>query len=230
MQKSIHLEEFNGPLDLLLQLIENKELEITKVAIAEVAEQFLQYLDEVEERSPEELADFLVVATQLLLLKSQALLPYLQMDEEEDVGDLEAQLRMYKKYLDATKVIYALYMSGLTLFPKNAKPMEVVFRPDPHVNAGRLKAFFEDVLGRLEPVVKLPNLAVATVMTLREKFCQIQEMLEKKIKLNFQDLLSGNGDRGEVVITFLALLELIKKQSICVVQDKPMADITIEKM
>jgi len=82
--KDIKLENFSGPLDLLLHLIEEKQMDITTVSLSSVTEQFLAYLQEIDERSPEELASFLVVATKLLLLKSQALLPFLQVEEEEN--------------------------------------------------------------------------------------------------------------------------------------------------
>jgi segregation and condensation protein A len=82
----------------------------------------------------------------------------------------------------------------------------------------------------LEPVVRIPKAAMAKVVTLREKFYQIQEMLEKQAKLHFTELLSESNDRAEVVVTFLALLELVKQRTVTVVQDKAFSDITIEKI
>ena len=230
MEKSISLDQFHGPLDLLLQLIEGEQLQVTNIAIAEVTEQFLLYLDDIEETRPDELADFLVVATKLLLLKSYALLPYLQLDEEEDPNELEAQLKMYKKYVDGMKKIEAMVAQQNILFTRKATNQPLGFYPPEECETDQLRKAFVQVLERLEPVVKIPKSAVEKVMTMREKFCDIQKKLEKKITLGFQDLIADSKDRAEVVVTFLALLELIKRQSICVRQENPQSEITIEKV
>ncbi len=230
MEKPIELDNFHGPLDLLLQLVEANELAITEISIASVAEQFLKYLHDVEEYRPEELADFLVVATKLLLLKSHALLPYLHMEEEEDPGELAAQLRMYKTYADATKLIEAQIARATFLYPKNATQRPLGFFPPHESSAAELRSYFVDVLKRLEPVVRIPKTALAKVVTLREKFCQIQELLEREAKLRFKELLSAAHDRAEVVVTFLALLELVKQQAVCARQTDSFSEITIEKM
>lgn len=230
MEKPIELDNFHGPLDLLLQLIEANELQITDISIASVAEQFLAYLQDIEEYHPEELADFLVIATKLLLLKSHALLPFLHLEEEEDPGELAAQLKMYKKYADATKLVEAQIQKALFLYPKKATPPQPGFFPPQGLGSEQLHQYFADVLQRLEPVVRIPKSAMAKVVTLREKFCQIQDLLEKQAKLHFTELLSESNDRAEVVVTFLALLELVKQQSVCVSQKKAFSDITIEKV
>ncbi|MFH1426151.1 MAG: segregation/condensation protein A [Candidatus Kerfeldbacteria bacterium] len=230
MNKCIEIEHFSGPLDLLLQLIEEKELEITTISIADVTEQFLEYLQSVEECRPEEMADFLVIATKLLLIKSYALLPYLQLDEEEDPHELETQLKMYKKYVEAMKVVEEMLEQKQLLYVKKAaRSRQVVFREPEGVNDKMLHDYFTDVLKSLEPVVKIPKAALQQVKTVRERFCEIQDMLEKKMRLHFHDLLADSNDRSEVVVTFLALLELVKKQSICVTQKHALDEIIIEK-
>ncbi len=230
MNKDIHLDHFSGPLDLLLQLIEQKEMDITTVSITSVTEQFLSHLDEVEDRNPEELADFLVMATRLLLLKSHALLPYLYLEEEPDSGQLAAQLRMYKAYVDAMGGLEQLIARHEYLHPRQSvAPQEVVFRAPESVGVKELKQFFVEVLERLEPVVKIPKTAMQKVLSLREKLCQIEELIESQVKLRFKELLADSDDREEVVVTFLALLELVKKQAVCISQEKLFSDITIEK-
>jgi len=231
MDKDIALQNFHGPLDLLLQLIEANELQITEVSIASVAEQFLAYLATIEEHRPEELADFLVIATKLLLLKSHALLPFLHLEgEEEDPGELAAQLRMYKKYADATKLIEEALAKSTFLYPKKATPQQPGFFPPQSLGVSQLHDYFVEVLQRLEPVVRIPKAAMAKVVTLREKFFQIQELLQKEAKIHFTELLSESNDRAEVVVTFLALLELVKQQTVTVQQRESFADITIEKI
>src|SRR3989344_5157057 len=102
---SFRLEQFEGPLDLLLQLIEQQELDITTVSLAKVTDQYLQYLEELERIVPEEVADFLLVASKLIYLKSKYLLPDLAVADEQDSGDLERQLKMYRQFYEASKVM-----------------------------------------------------------------------------------------------------------------------------
>lgn len=232
MKKELQLEHFQGPLELLLQLIEQRKMEITQISIAQVTEQFLKYLDEVPDRSPEELADFLVVATRLLLLKSQALLPYLEITEEEDPCELETQLKMYKKYADAAGGVENMLARRIFLYERQPGNYYVAagFYPPANLQIAQLRAAFGDVLAWIEPVVKIPRSAIAKVITMREKFCQIQELLEKKLKSSFHELVVDRADRVEVVVTFMAILELVKQQAICARQDELFADITIEKI
>lgn len=233
MNKPLELDNFSGPLDLLLQLIENREMDITEVSLREVTEQFLMYLEEVEESPAHELADFLVVATKLLLIKSQALLPFLEVEEEQDPDELAAQLKMYKKYAEATVAIEERIAQQLFLYPKKAvkqQQRDVSFHPPEGTTDARLRELFVDVLQRLEPVVRIPKAAMQKVMTLREKFTQIHSLLERSVKLNFEQLLVDAKDPAEVVVTFLAVLEMVKQRSVAVRQDDPFATITIEKM
>lgn len=233
MPKDVQLHNFSGPLDVLLQLIETQELPITEVALADVAEQFLAYLQEIEERHPEELADFLVVATRLLLLKSQALLPYLHPDEEEeDPNELAAQLRMYKRYAQATAQIQALIDAQRFLYPKRhvQRMPEIAFAPPSGIGAPQLRFLFVDVLARLEPIVKISKAAIAKVLSLREKIGQLQQMFSAHTSLRFDELLADAEDREEVVVTFLAVLELVKQQTVAVKQEGAFANIHIQKV
>ena len=233
MEKPIQLENFSGPLDLLLQLIEDEKLAICDVSLSQVTEQFLSYLEEVQECLPEELADFLVIATRLLLLKSNALLPYLNLEEEEDPGELAAQLRMYKKYAEATHFIEDLLQQRLFLYGKKVvkQPMrEVEFHPPVSVGNEQLRQLFVDVLEKLEPVVRIPKTALQKVVTLREKLGQIQGLLERQITMNFREMLADADDREEVVVTFLAILELVKQQTVHVRQNQSFTEIIVEKI
>jgi segregation and condensation protein A len=109
--KDIQLDQFEGPLNLLLKLIEDQELDITQISLAEVADQYLKLLHTQESWSADELADFLVIAAKLVLLKSKVLLPSLQLTDEEegDARELERQLKLLKSYLDASKHVEKLH-------------------------------------------------------------------------------------------------------------------------
>ncbi|MEK7539826.1 MAG: ScpA family protein [Patescibacteria group bacterium] len=232
MGVSYKLQQFEGPLDVLLRLIEDEQLTITDVSLAQVTEQFMQYLQQIEQRYPEELADFLVVATRLLLLKSQALLPYLVIEEEEDPNQLTRQLKIYKAYVDAMKYVAARLASKAFLYQRTSSLLSgigPVFAPPPDTSADVLREVFEQVLDELAPVVRIPKAAIEKVVSLREKICHITDLIEKEAQLSFKHLMSTAGSKTEVVITFLALLELIKQRVVCVSQDKPFSDIVIQK-
>ena len=146
MAHIIKLEKFEGPLDLLLQLIESADLDITEVAIAQVADQFMEYLGQVEEKRPEELADFLVVASRLILIKSRVLLPSLHLEEENDAVILENQLKIYKEYYEASKKIEDILASKKVLFAREKvlSKLESVFNPPADLGGDKMKKIFLD--------------------------------------------------------------------------------------
>lgn len=230
MKTDLTLDNFSGPLDVLLQLVEDKELPITDVALASVTEQFLQYVDRAETTHPEELADFLVIATKLLLIKSAALLPYLQLDDDADPGELAAQLKMYKRYVDAMHGLEQRIAGKPFLYGRKAVKQQVQsFSPPIDVGAIELRQLYVDVLARLEPVVRIPKAALERVVTLRQKVMQIQQLLSNRAQVGFDDLLADASNPADIVVTFMAVLELVKQQSASVVQDKTFSRITLKK-
>ncbi len=102
MNAEFILEQFTGPLDLLLSLIDGQKLNISELSLSNVTEQFLNHLDKIENKKPEELADFLVIATRLLFIKSNRLLPQFTLEEDEGPS-LEDQLRVYRAFVEASK-------------------------------------------------------------------------------------------------------------------------------
>ena len=230
MDYKIKLEKFSGPLDLLLQLIEQKQMDITQVAIGEVTDQYLAYLDDTKDISATELADFLVVATKLLVIKSKLLVPQLSDDEEDSAEQLEAQLKMYKEYLDASKIIEKMLNAGNILFSRErlAVNFEPAFSPPPSLSAQNLMEIYLEILGRIDYVVNLPQRVMKRAVTLKETVNNIREALSKFKTMNFREMLAGAHDRTEVVVSFMALLELIKSGEIAVTQGGVFDDIMIE--
>ncbi len=231
MKKELHLDNFSGPLPVLLELIQAKQLDITTVSLAQVADQFLEHLQAIEDRHPEELAAFLVVATKLLLLKSRALLPLLQPEPDEDPGSLALQLKMYQRYAQATETVEGLLLAGRRLFARRpTKPQRMAEFVSPHLQTGELYDLFVHVLRRLAPVVRIPKAVLSKTISLREKITQLQTILAQAEKIQFRQLLADVSDRGEVVVTFLAVLELVRQQSITVYQSQIGEEIIVEKL
>jgi len=231
MTYKIKLEQFEGPLDLLLQLIEQEEMDISKVSLANVTEQYLRYLNESPDISTEELADFLVVAAKLLLIKSRTLLPQLQIDDE-DGTDLEQQLKIYKEFYEASKNLHKKILKRKFLFSRERSVVliEKVFNPPKSITTDKLKFLFEGILRELEPWVNLPREVMVKAISIRERIANIQEMMAREATLSFKNLLKSSKNKTDVIVTFLALLELVKQRTIAVVQDKVFEDIVVKKV
>lgn len=227
-----NLEQFQGPLDLLLQLIEGQKLDISQVSLAEVTDQYLSYLDQLQDIAAEDLADFLVIATKLLVIKSKLLLPQLADDEEDSAEQLEAQLRMYRDYQEASKLIEKMLGEEKFSFSRErvAILLQTTFSPPASVTADLLREIFSEVVKRVDYVVNLPQKVMEKVVSLTEMVSGIRERIKMMGKFSFHHLLSGAKTRGDVVVCFMALLELIKVGEIAVNQKGVFDEIEVEKV
>jgi segregation and condensation protein A len=227
----IKLQEFEGPLDLLLSLIEDEKMDITKVSLARVADQFMEYLHSSPLMQTGEMADFLLVASKLLLIKSKILIPSLEIDNEE-AGSLEKQLKIYKEYYEAAKIIRAKLKEGNFMFSR-AKQLQVFtprFYPPVGVKLSALAEIFKKALIRLEPIVNLPTQMMKRTISIREKIKHISDLILTKFSLSFRQLLGQGGDRTEVIVSFLAILELVKQRTVSAEQGELFSDITVKKI
>ncbi|MBU1132297.1 segregation/condensation protein A [Patescibacteria group bacterium] len=227
---SIKTQKFNGPLDLLLQLIEEKKMEITDIALSEVTEQYLEYLEKLTDKDAEELSDFLVVAARLLLRKSRAILP--MPEEEEELDDLEKQLKLYREFVEASKKVSALILQENFSFSRSKPPEKqiVEFSPPEKVSCDEMKKVFLSVLKKLDPLVKLPRQMIEKTVSLRQKILEIRDFLGQKKKFGFKELMKNAKNKTEVIMNFLAILELLKQQQLSVRQRNIFEDIMIEKI
>ncbi len=226
----VQLEEFAGPLDLLLQLIETQELDITKVSLAQVADQFIEHMKRLESTDPEEVADFLVVVAKLLYIKSKALLP--SIDLEEEGVDLEKQLKLYKAFVDASKGIAALIKEGNFNYVRERFPEEIArgFQPPENVNAAKLALLYASVLKRLEPLFVLPKKVIEKTIHIHEKIQHIKDIITREATSSFQKVISGASSKTEKIVSFLAMLELVKQRIITVEQEQLFEDIVIKRV
>lgn len=229
----VKVEKFEGPLDLLLQLIEQNKLDITEVSLAQVTEQYLQTLHASKEHiSAGILADFLVIAAKLLILKSKALLPYLM--EEEDEGELELaeQLRIYRQYYEASKAISKMIAKKRFSFsrPKLFVSEELGFHPPLGVTTRRLYKIFQEILREIGPFIDLPKSIVRKTIHITEKIQRIRDVITREARISFSKLLAESKNRTEIIVSFLALLELVKQKIVAIRQDHLFQDIYIEKI
>jgi segregation and condensation protein A len=226
----VNIEHFEGPLDLLLQLVEQDELEISKLSLANLADQFVQYMN-AQAVPPEELADFLVIASKLVYMKSQLLLPGFSDQELEEGPDLESQLRQYQLFVAAARQLDAIWLSGRRSFARGTSPMrrrEVKFVPPPNVDMETLKGIMQRVIARLEPIINLPKAAVRRAVSLHDRIRDLFTRIKKHATMTFHSFLKDATHKEEAVVSFLALLELIKQRFVTVDQQDIFRDIDIK--
>lgn len=231
---ALRLPAFEGPLDLLLHLIERRELDVTAVSLLEVTEQYLAHLRAGDRIDVARLAEFIAIGARLLLLKSRALLPRPPEEEdgaeEEDAEALVAALRDYKRYRDVAGELRSRGDAGRS-YRREAPPPE---RPPGSgldgVEVEALAAVFRGVLERFaaEQASQAPPVPRERVR-LRERIELLVARLEEERRLSFRRLLEGSRSRLQVVVDFLAVLELIKAGFVEATQSVPFGDIELER-
>jgi segregation and condensation protein A len=230
--KSVKVAQFEGPLDLLLNLIEQRQLDITQIALAEVTEQFLQYIKQLDHIDPTVLADYLAIAAKLLVIKSKAILPTLEIEpEEEDAAiDLEAKLLLYKQFKEVAKYLKKLDNRRKQGFSRSLTFEEKIsFFPDPNITTQELHSAILTVLSGLKELDNLPKAKVKEAISIQEKINHLQSHLSQQVETKLSDLLKSAKNKSEVIITFLALLELIKQKIFVAEQETLFADVVIKK-
>ncbi len=216
---SFRLPEFEGPLDLLLQLIEHREMDITRVSLAVVADQYLEMISAPGAIELSALADYLIIAAKLILIKSRMLLPQpaaLAGEGEEVTGDdLVRQLREYKMFKQAAGFLRERQQKGLRTYPRLAPP------PRPQPTAWRLEGVRPEDLAhalmrtlKTRPTLPQGTLAVPLSVSIDQEIHKIIEITTRRPSVRFSHLLDRAQTRVEIIVTFLAILELIKRRQV----------------
>jgi segregation and condensation protein A len=228
---TVQLPVFEGPLDLLLHLIERAELDITRVALAQVTDQFLGYLRTMQERRMDLAASFVVVAARLLQIKSEALLPRPPEREagEEDPGDaLARQLRLYKMFKDVALLLHHREESGLRTFVRLAPPPKVPPRLDwSRISLEALQQAAQEVLTVRPEAPQLGTMVAPPTVTIRDQIRRIVQNIRGEGRAVFQRMMRGVETRIEVVVAFLAMLELVKRRQVIARQTDLFGEIEI---
>jgi segregation and condensation protein A len=231
---SIHLPVFEGPLDLLLRLIEREELDITSVALAQVTAQYLERLADLEQRQTKDLADFLVVAAKLVLIKSAVLLPRSSRPDPEDatrdVGqELVQQLQIYRRFKEIAGILHQREAEGLRSYIRlSLQPRPA---PDPDLSEMTLQGLRALAKEALAVASALPVSRVVSpvVVTIEEQIDLIEHQLSQHLQIEFGGLLSQATTRIEVIVTLWAVLELIKRDRVRVRQEHLFGPIFIQR-
>ena len=231
---SVNLPVFEGPLDLLLRLIEQEQLDITTVALAQVTDQFLEHLERIPEKPAAELAGFLVVAAKLLQIKSEALLPRppeRDPGEEDPAEALARRLMLYRQFKGAAAELATREKEGLRTYLRLSHEPPVV---DEQLDLGglglnELRAAMLDALTDSPEGPNLEQAAEPPKIRIRDKIRWIIDLMEREQHVSFNSLLSSAASRLDIVVSFLALLELVKDRTVIASQAEPFADIELSR-
>lgn len=230
----IDLPVYNGPLDLLLHLIDREELDITAVSLSHVTQQYLEQIELLKKDRIDNLIDFLVVAARLMVIKSRALLPkspvqFGEDEEEEDPAEaLLRQLRQYKRFKQAAEWFQTREEAGLRTYLRVAPPPKLDGRLDmTGITVDTLMAALTAVLDRQENIEESVTIIQPRRLTIESQINRLRRRIKQQQSFMFHDILSRKVNRVEISVTLLALLELIKRHELSAVQPEPFGPIEI---
>lgn len=228
---SVKTEEFEGPLELLIELVEKRKLLINNISLASVTDEYMGRVAKMQEQSLPHTAQFVALAATLLLIKSKSLLPTLNLTAEEEgsIEDLEERLRLYQLYRDIGLDMQSQFGKRVLYEPEYQPPRETVFLPDGYCTMTALSEAMERVVHSLptQKPVK-PRATVKPTITLEEMMDNLQRRIERQFKISFFDITAEEPERKTVIVGFLAILELFKQGTVLVTQVSRFENIEIE--
>jgi segregation and condensation protein A len=231
MSFTIKTHSFEGPLDLLLDLIEKRKLFINDISLAKVTDDFITHIKSFDNMPMGESAHFILVASTLLLIKSKSLLPQLELTDEEqgDIHDLETRLKIYKRIKEASVHVSALFGEEIIFGQSHARPVNPVFTPDAEFTLERALYSLKDLINRLPKKEKVPHTIVKKVISLEEMIGTLTTRITSHLRMSFREFTKEHKEnRVNVIVSFLAMLELVKQGVVNVTQEKNFDDIHME--
>lgn len=244
---TVKQQSFEGPLDVLLSLIEKRKLFINDISLAKVADDYLAHVKQLENFPIADSANFILVASTLVLIKSKSLLPNLELSEDEkgDIADLERRLKIYRRIKDLSMGVKAIFGKKVMFAPEPRK-IEPIFSPDNSMSVPVFLSAIKSVLKSLPKKEFLPKAVVAKVMSLEDMITHLTKRVTDSLRISFREFSksgkpacalaceytqAGHADRENkvhVIVSFLAMLELVKQGIISVAQEKHFDDIVME--
>jgi segregation and condensation protein A len=230
-QFSFKTNVFEGPLELLIELVEKRKLLINDISLAAVTDEYIERVTAMQEQSLPHTAHFVVLAATLLLIKSKSLLPTLELTSEEEgaIDDLEERLQRYQIFRRAADVIAASFGHASLYTPELTPPRVPIFKPDHYCSQFEMAEAMTRVLANLpKPEIK-PPVHVKPTISLEAMMERLKTRIEQQFKMSFFDLTRSEPERKVIIVGFLAILELIKQGNVLVMQTERFADIYIEQ-
>ena len=227
----IKTEEFEGPLELLLDLVEKRKLFVNDISLAQVADDYIAHLKQFEKMPVDFVSNFLIVAATLVLIKSKSLLPTLSLTPEEtqDIEELEARLKEYQRIRELSLHVKKLFGTNILFQKGQMRTREAVFVPSKEIEITGIFSAMRDVIARFPKKVALPKVVVKKVISLEEMMNRLTTRITSSLKMGFREFAGvGKEEKVNVIVSFLAMLELVKQGILAVTQEHPDADIHME--
>lgn len=227
---------FEGPLELLLELIERRKLFINDISLAEVADEYISYVEKVDEFPVRDVAQFVLIASTLVLIKSRSLLPEftLSPEEEADIKDLERRLVLYKRAQELSREVRDLFGKRILFAPQaENRPREARFAPHASITPSSLKEAVDRILASLPKTEVLKRAVVEKIMSLEDMIGNLTERIQGALTMRFKDFAKSHGKGGReekltTIVGFLAMLELVKRGVLAVKQHESFSDIEMQ--
>ncbi|KND49647.1 MAG: segregation and condensation protein A [Parcubacteria bacterium C7867-008] len=225
---TIQASGHEGPLELILELIEKRKLQVNELSLSQVTDDFITYVRSHEAFPMEDASNFIGVAATLLLIKSRSLIPELELstDEEQDVDDLKRRLEQYEKAREASRVLGQLFGRNVMVSAGDRVP-EVMFAPSRDLTLEALQVALGNALNALEKEEKLPEVRVKPTISLEDMMDSLKRRVEHAMTMSFKEFTGDKAERVEMIVSFLALLELVKQGHVETEQFGTFGDIRI---
>ncbi len=227
LEYKVKTSVYEGPLDLLLDLIEKRKLFVNDVSLSQVTDDFIKYIESHEEFPIGESAEFIVIASTLMLVKSRSLLPMLELTDEEEssIEDLENRLQIYSKVKELSVGLKSIFGKQIIFEKTPSKSTVVVFSPDSKTNKEELLSALNRVVESLPKKESIPKAVVRKMISLEETIEKLAERISKGMKMKFKDFSGHKGgqvtyeEKVMIIVGFLAMLELVKRGALRVNQE-----------
>jgi segregation and condensation protein A len=234
---SVKTSSFEGPFDVLLDLIEKRKLFINDISLSQVTDDFLGYIRRMEKTEPSVLSGFIVVAATLILIKSRSLLPNftLTKEEEKEAGDLGRRLALYRLFVDLGESVRKRFGKKVSYEKKIVNATEPIFVPSQLVTTMSMRDAALSVIRSIPKVEKLPEVEVKKVMSIEEMLVRLTDRMQNAMTSSFKQFVgvgkpANKEEKVLVIVGFLAMLELVRQGIMDVLQGDMFGDIEMSKL
>jgi segregation and condensation protein A len=229
----VKTEVFEGPLDLLLNLIEKRKLLINDISLVKITDDYINFVkDENNAFTIKDRAQFILIASTLLLIKSKSILPTLDLTDEEEhsIHDLELRLKIYKRIKDTEIFVSEKFGKNVSFFKQeNRKNDRVVFAPNPQITSQGLFSLMAGVIKNLPKTEIRPKAVIQKIISLEEMIGNLTNRITKSLSMSFKEFSNfGKAEKINIIVGFLAMLELVKQGAIEAKQEAKFGDINMQ--
>ena len=228
----VKIGEFEGPLDLLLGLIEKRKMHISDISLAQVSDDYISHLKSFENLPMSSTANFILIASTLMLIKSLSLLPGLSVtqEEKENIEDLENRLKHYQRIKELSLSLKERLGQNVIFGREATREPVIVFSPTDEVKTVNFLDAIKRIIVAFPIKEKLPETIVRKVISLEEVITDLAARIQTAVKMRFSDFVQNKKERVGVIVSFLGMLELVKQGIINIKQEGHFTDIEMETM